>query len=134
MHPKDGRVVSNFIVQALQGDPLTIYGDGSQTRSFCYVQDLIDVLVRLMDSDDDIIGPINIGNPEEYTMKELAEKVIEMTGSKSELIFEALPSDDPTKRQPDISIARQVLNWQPTTQLDQGLAQTIKYFRVVLSQ
>lgn len=134
MHPKDGRVVSNFIVQALQGDPLTIYGDGSQTRSFCYVQDLIDVLVRLMDSDDDIIGPINIGNPEEYTMKELAEKVIEMTGSKSELIFEALPSDDPTKRQPDISIARQVLNWQPTTQLDQGLAQAIKYFRVVLSQ
>lgn len=111
MHPNDGRVVSNFIMQALQNQPITIYGDGSQSRSFCYVDDLIDAFIRLMNSPDDFTGPVNTGNPHEFTIKQLAEKVIEMTGSDSELIYEPLPGDDPTQRQPDISLAKEKLGW-----------------------
>ncbi len=128
MHPNDGRVVSNFIIQALQNIPITIYGDGSQSRSFCYVDDLIEGFVRLMNSDDGFTGPVNLGNPNEFTIKELAEVVIEMTGSKSELIFEPLPQDDPTQRQPDISLARRELGWEPKTQLREGLVNTIEFF------
>ncbi|PID60217.1 MAG: NAD-dependent dehydratase [Gammaproteobacteria bacterium] len=128
MHPNDGRVVSNFIVQALTGAPITIYGEGQQTRSFCYCTDLIEGFVRLMNSPDDVTGPINIGNPGEFTIRELAEKVIEMTGSKSELVFEPLPSDDPTQRRPDITLAREKLGWEPTIALEEGLAKTIEYF------
>lgn len=128
MHPNDGRVVSNFIMQALQDKPITIYGDGSQTRSFCYVDDLIEVLVRLMHSGDEITGPINTGNPGEFTILELAEKVIAMTGSKSKLEFRPLPHDDPQQRQPDITKARELLGWEPTTQLEAGLERTIPYF------
>lgn len=134
MHPKDGRVVSNFIMQALQNKPITIYGDGSQTRSFCYVDDLIEVFVRLMDSPDDVSGPINTGNPGEFTIKELAEAVIELTGSKSELIYEPLPSDDPTQRQPDITRAREVLGWEPKVKLKEGLVKTIPYFEGLLKR
>ncbi|MDX1540337.1 MAG: UDP-glucuronic acid decarboxylase family protein [Geminicoccaceae bacterium] len=129
MHPRDGRVVSNFIVQALHGESLTIYGDGRQTRAFCYVDDLIDGLVRLMDSDDAVTGPINLGNPAEMTIHELALKVIELTGSRSEVIRQPLPKDDPIQRQPDISEAREVLGWAPSTDLDRGLRSTIAYFR-----
>ena len=132
MHPNDGRVVSNFIVQALQNIPITIYGDGSQSRSFCYVDDLIEGFVRLMGSADGFTGPVNLGNPNEFTIKELAEQVIEMTGSKSELIFEPLPQDDPTQRQPDISLARRELGWEPKTQLREGLVQTIAFFDAYL--
>jgi UDP-glucuronate decarboxylase len=128
MHPKDGRVVSNFIVQALTAEPLTIYGDGQQTRAFCYVEDLIDGLVRLMNSPGEITGPINLGNPREFTMRELAEKVLELTGSKSEIRHEPLPSDDPVRRCPDIALARRVLDWEPTTPLDEGLEYTVDYF------
>ncbi|MFC1468033.1 UDP-glucuronic acid decarboxylase family protein [Verrucomicrobiota bacterium] len=128
MHPNDGRVVSNFIMQALQGEDITIYGDGSQTRSFCYVDDLIEGFVRLMDSPDEITGPINIGNPGEFTIKELAEKVIELTGSKSKLIFHPLPSDDPKQRQPDITQAKEKLGWEPKIHLEEGLTKTIAYF------
>ncbi len=128
MHPNDGRVVSNFIVQALQDLPLTIYGDGSQTRSFCYVNDLIDAMVALMDTTDEVTGPINTGNPVAFTIKELAETVIAMTGSKSELIFEDLPADDPTQRQPDITLAKKILGWEPKIQLEEGLEKTIPYF------
>lgn len=128
MHPNDGRVVSNFIVQALQNHPITIYGDGSQSRSFCYVDDLIEVFVRLMDSPDDFTGPVNTGNPGEFTIKELAEKVIEMTDSRSELIYEPLPQDDPTQRQPDITLAKERLGWEPKIKLEEGLAKTIPYF------
>jgi UDP-glucuronate decarboxylase len=128
MRPDDGRVVSNFIVQALQGDPITIYGDGSQTRSFCYVDDLIEGFVRLMDAPDDVTGPINLGNPGEFTIKQLAELVIKMTGAKSELVYEDLPEDDPLQRCPDISLAMEKLDWQPTIQLEQGLDKTIAYF------
>lgn len=134
MHPNDGRVVSNFIVQALEGQPITIYGDGQQTRSFCYVDDLIEGFVRLMNTDKDVTGPINIGNPGEFTILELANKVIELTGSKSELIREPLPENDPMRRQPDITKAREVLGWAPTVDLEAGLKKTIEYFDGVLSR
>ena len=128
MHPNDGRVVSNFIMQALQDSPITIYGDGSQSRSFCYVDDLIEAFVRLMDSPDDFIGPVNTGNPNEFTIRELAEKVIELTDSKSILNYKPLPSDDPIQRQPDITLAKEQLGWEPEIQLEQGLKRTIPYF------
>lgn len=128
MQPNDGRVVSNFIIQAIQGDDITIYGDGSQTRSFCYVDDLIEGFVRLMATDDVVVGPINLGNPNEFTIRELAEQVIDLTGSKSKIIYKPLPQDDPRQRQPDISKARAELNWIPTTNLREGLAKTIDYF------
>ncbi|MEY4409526.1 MAG: hypothetical protein RLZZ138_777 [Actinomycetota bacterium] len=128
----DGRVVSNFIVQALRGEDLTVYGDGQQTRSFCYVSDLIDGFVRMMDQSEAQVGPINLGNPNEFTMLELAEKVILKTGSKSKLKFEALPQDDPKQRQPDISKAKERLGWQPTVSLDEGLDLTIDYFKSVV--
>jgi UDP-glucuronate decarboxylase len=134
MHPHDGRVVSNFIMQALQNQPITIYGDGSQTRSFCFVHDLIDALILLMDSGDDFTGPVNLGNPGEFTILELAEAVIRMTGSKSKIIHEALPKDDPTRRQPDISLAQKELGWRPKITLEQGLQSTIKYFKGVLER
>jgi UDP-glucuronate decarboxylase len=128
MHPHDGRVVSNFIVQALSGEPITIYGDGSQTRAFCYVDDLIDGIVSLMETPDSVTGPINLGNPEEFTVRELADLVLELTGSKSELRQEPLPSDDPVRRCPDISQARETLGWEPRTRLRDGLKSTIDYF------
>jgi UDP-glucuronate decarboxylase len=129
MHPNDGRVVSNFIVQALSGKPITVYGEGQQTRSFCYVDDLIDGLVRLMNSADEVTGPVNIGNPGEFTIKELAEKVIAMTGTRSKLVFEGLPPDDPKQRRPDIALAQQALGWSPTIALDEGLKRTVAYFK-----
>ncbi len=129
MHPDDGRVVSNFIVQALEGRDITIYGDGSQTRSFCYCDDLIEGFVRLMDSADDVTGPINLGNPGEFTMVQLAETVLRLTKSKSRLVFLPLPADDPRQRQPDIAKAREILGWQPTVPLEAGLERTIDYFR-----
>jgi UDP-glucuronate decarboxylase len=132
MDVDDGRVVSNFIVQALQGNDLTIFGDGSQTRSFCYVDDLIEGFLRLMGSDDSVSGPINLGNPGEFTMIELAEKVLRLTGSKSKLVYKPLPQDDPKQRCPDITKARQSLDWQPIIALDEGLARTVAYFRHVL--
>jgi UDP-glucuronate decarboxylase len=132
MHPNDGRVVSNFIVQALQNQPITIYGDGSQTRSFCYVDDLIDVFIRLMDTADDFTGPVNTGNPGEFTIKELAEMVIKLTGSNAELVFKDLPSDDPTQRKPDITLAKEKLKWEPKVQLEEGLKRTIPYFADLL--
>jgi UDP-glucuronate decarboxylase len=134
MHPNDGRVVSNFIVQALKNEPITIYGDGSQTRAFCFVDDLIEGFVRLMDSPDELAGPVNLGNPGEFTIKELAEKVIEMTGSASKLTYQPLPTDDPTQRRPDISQARAQLGWVPTTRLETGLVTTIDYFEGLLRQ
>jgi UDP-glucuronate decarboxylase len=132
MHPEDGRVVSNFIVQALRGEKITIYGKGTQTRSFCYVDDLVEAIVRMMETPPDVTGPINIGNPHEFTIRELAELIIEMTGTKSKIDFEPLPSDDPRQRQPDISIAREVLKWEPKTQLRDGLAKTISYFETIV--
>lgn len=129
MHPADGRVVSNFIVQALRGEPITIYGDGSQTRSFCYVDDLIEGFLRLMATRDDVTGPINIGNPGEFSMKELAEKVVAIIGSESEISYLPLPQDDPRQRQPDIRQANEKLGWNPNVALDQGLEKTIEYFR-----
>jgi UDP-glucuronate decarboxylase len=134
MHPQDGRVVSNFIVQALQGEPLTIYGEGLQTRSFCYVDDLVEGFLRLMDSPDAITGPINLGNPGEFTIRQLAELVLEMTGSRSKLEFRPLPQDDPTQRRPDITKARELLGWEPTIPLRQGLEKTIAYFDRLLAQ
>lgn len=134
MHMQDGRVVSNFIVQALQGAPITIYGDGSQTRSFCYVDDLIEGFVRLMATPHEVTGPINLGNPGEFTIRELAETVIRMTGSSSELVFEPLPQDDPMQRQPNITVARETLGWEPTVPLEAGLERTIDYFRSLLTQ
>jgi UDP-glucuronate decarboxylase len=131
MHPNDGRVVSNFIVQALKGQPITLYGDGSQTRSFCYVDDLIDGMVRMMNQDVEI-GPMNLGNPNEFTIRELAETILRLTGSKSELVFRPLPQDDPTQRQPDIAKARSVLGWEPKVALEDGLKETIAYFRDLL--
>ena len=132
MLPDDGRVISNFIVQALKGDPITLYGNGSQTRSFCYVDDLIEGFIRLMNAPDDVTGPVNLGNPGEYSIRELAEKVIEMTGSSSDLVERPLPEDDPLQRCPDISMAKQKLGWQPTIELEDGLARTIAYFKEVL--
>ena len=132
MHPNDGRVVSNFIVQALLGRDVTIYGDGAQTRSFCYVDDLIDGLVRLMKTDADVVGPINLGNPDEFSILQLATAVIDMTGSRSRIVHRPLPQDDPAQRQPDIAKARQVLSWSPTTPLKLGLQQTIAYFEQLL--
>jgi UDP-glucuronate decarboxylase len=129
MHPNDGRVVSNFIMQALQGRPITIYGDGSQTRSFCYVDDTVEALIRLMSTADDFTGPINIGNPGEFTIRELAEKVIALSGSGSPLIREPLPPDDPVRRRPDITLAGSALGWAPATPLEPGLIETIAYFR-----
>ena len=129
MDANDGRVVSNFIVQALQGKPITIYGEGQQTRSFCFVTDLVEGMLRLMDTPADVTGPINVGNPGEFTMLELAQKVVELTGTGSELIFMPLPSDDPRQRKPDITTAQSVLGWQPTVDLDAGLRLTIDYFR-----
>ena len=129
MHPNDGRVVSNFIVQALRGEPLTISGDGSQTRSFCYVDDLIDGMVRLMETPADFVGPVNIGNPAEFSMLELAEMVLRLVGSTSKVTFIPLPSDDPKQRNPDISLAEKVLAWRPTVRLEDGLQETITYFR-----
>jgi UDP-glucuronate decarboxylase len=134
MHARDGRVVSNFIVQALKGEPITIYGEGQQTRSFCYVDDLIGGFTALMDSPDDVVGPINIGNPNEFTIRQLAEQVIDLTGSSSKLVFEALPADDPKQRRPDISIAERLLGWSPTIQLREGLLRTIAYFDEALGQ
>jgi UDP-glucuronate decarboxylase len=132
MDPNDGRVVSNFIVQALNGDPITIYGDGSQTRSFCYVSDLIDGLISLMASTKDFTGPVNIGNPGEFTMLALAQKVINLTGSKSQLTFKSLPQDDPKQRQPDIELANRILSWSPGIDLDDGLVKTIQYFKEII--
>ncbi len=132
MRPDDGRVVSNFIVQALRGEPITIYGDGSQTRSFCYVDDLIEGFVRLMEAPDDVTGPVNLGNPGEFTIKQLAELVIKMTDTKSELVYEDLPEDDPLQRCPDIGLAQEKLDWQPAIQLEQGLEKTIAYFSASL--
>ncbi len=132
MHPNDGRVVSNFIVQALQGQDITIYGDGTQTRSFCFVDDLIEGLIRLMGTPDDFTGPVNLGNPGEYTMRQLAEEVIRLTGSSSRLVFKPLPADDPRQRKPDISLASKVLGWTPTIPLEEGLRRTIAYFDTLL--
>ena len=132
MHPNDGRVVSNFIVQALKGEDITIYGEGNQTRSFCYVDDLIDGMIRLMNSRDGFTGPVNIGNPIEFTMLELAEKIIQLTGSSSKIIFEPLPQDDPLQRQPVIDLAKKELDWQPHIQLEEGLKKTIAYFKDVI--
>lgn len=132
MHPNDGRVVSNFIVQALKGEDITVYGDGSQTRSFCYVDDLIEGIVGLMNSPDDFTGPMNMGNPNEFTIMELAEKVIDMTGSKSKIVFKPLPPDDPTQRQPDITLAKNVIKWEPKVSLSEGLKKTIAYFEETL--
>ena len=132
MRPNDGRVVSNFIVQAIQGKPITIYGDGKQTRSFCYVSDLIDGLIALMNTPEEVTGPINLGNPVEFTMLELAELVIRMTGSVSQIIFQKLPEDDPKQRKPNIDLATKHLNWQPKIHLEEGLQETINYFRKVL--
>ncbi len=134
MHPNDGRVVSNFIVQALKGEDITIYGDGLQTRSFCYVDDLIDGMIRLMDTDDSVTGPINVGNPGEFTMIELAENVLKLTGSKSKLVRMPLPTDDPKQRKPDITRARNTLGWEPKVNLEDGLKETIAYFRDLLNE
>jgi len=133
MHPMDGRVVSNFIVQALKGEDITLYGDGSQTRSFCYVDDLVDALVRLMDRDF-AVSPINLGNPSEFTILELAELVLRLTASSSKLVYCPLPSDDPRQRQPDISLAKRQLDWTPKVCLEDGLKETIAYFRKVLAE
>ena len=129
MYPNDGRVVSNFIVQALQGEDLTVYGSGQQTRSFCYVDDLIEGLVRLMNSPDDVTGPVNLGKPNEFTILELAERVIKLTGSRSKIVFQTLPYDDPHQRRPDISLAKEKLDWEPKVSLEEGLKKTIAYFK-----
>ena len=132
MHPNDGRVVSNFIVQALTDRDITVYGDGSQSRSFCYVDDLIEGLVRMMNSPEDFTGPVNLGNPAEFTILELAQKIIELTGSSSKIIFKPLPQDDPLQRQPNIKLAKARLGWQPATDLKEGLKRTIDYFKSIL--
>jgi UDP-glucuronate decarboxylase len=133
MHPNDGRVVSNFIVQALRGDDITIYGDGQQTRSFCYADDLVDAMMRMMATNEDVTGPVNIGNPGEFTIRQLAEMVIELTGSRSKIVSRPLPSDDPRQRRPDISQAHELLGWKPRTQLREGLEKTIAYFDAMLT-
>ena len=132
MHPNDGRVVSNFIVQALKGENITIYGDGMQTRSFCYVDDLVEAMLRMMDTPADFTGPLNIGNPGEFAMIELAEKVLALTGSRAKLVFQPLPPDDPKQRQPDISLAKATIDWEPKVALDDGLKETVAYFRKLL--
>jgi len=132
MHPNDGRVVSNFIVQALKGEDITVYGDGSQTRSFCYITDLVEALIRLMDSRSDFTGPVNLGNPVEFTIRELAEKIVRMTASRSKIVFKSLPPDDPVQRQPDIALARRELSWEPKVALEDGLRETIEYFKRTL--
>lgn len=132
MNPQDGRVVSNFIVQALKGEDITIYGDGTQTRSFCYVDDLIEGMVRMMDSRDGFTGPVNLGNPGEFTMKQLAELVLSATGSKSGIVYRELPSDDPTQRKPVIDLAMKELGWKPTIKLEDGLKRTIEYFKTII--
>ena len=129
MHPNDGRVISNFIIQALKGEDITIYGDGSQTRSFQYIDDLIDGMIKMMNNTDDFVGPVNLGNPDEFTIKKLAEKVIEMTGLKSKIVYMPLPEDDPKQRQPNITLAKQKLNWEPKIDLEEGLKKTIEYFK-----
>lgn len=134
MHPSDGRVVSNFIVQALKGQPITLYGDGQQTRSFCYVSDLIEGFIRLMGSPDEVTGPVNLGNPNEFTIRQLAERIIALTGSSSTLVFQPLPNDDPRQRRPDIVLAEKQLDWRPAVQLEQGLRQTIAYFAHLLAR
>jgi UDP-glucuronate decarboxylase len=134
MHPEDGRVVSNFIMQALTGQPITVYGDGSQTRSFCYVDDLIEGMIRLMNSPDEVTGPINIGNPGEFTIRQLAEKIVEMVGNDAELVFKDLPVNDPMQRKPDIGKAISLLDWQPTIALEDGLGKTIDYFRSLVNE
>jgi UDP-glucuronate decarboxylase len=131
MHPFDGRVVSNFIRQAIRNEDITLFGDGNQSRSFCYVDDLIEGIIRMMDGPDEFVGPVNLGNPHEFTMRQLAEQVIELTGSKSKITFKALPADDPRQRQPDITLARARLNWEPRIPLKDGLARTIAYFRSI---
>ena len=133
MHPNDGRVVSNFIIQALLEKPITIFGDGSQTRSFCYIDDLIEAITRLMATPNDVTGPVNIGNPDEFQIIELAEKIIELTGSRSEIIFKDLPADDPKQRKPDITLAGETLKWQPAIKLKEGLEKTIEYFEGLLA-
>lgn len=133
MHPDDGRVVSNFIVQALKGDPITIYGDGSQTRSFCFVDDLIDAFLKLMKTDREVTGPVNLGNPGEFTIAELAERVVELVGSSSEIVYQPLPQDDPLQRRPDLTLADQLLDWRPKVDLEDGLRPVIDYFRGVLN-
>jgi len=133
MHPNDGRVVSNFIVQALSNKDITVFGDGLQTRSFCYVDDLIEGLIRMMDSPDDFTGPVNLGNPKEFSVLELAKKIIETTGSKSKIVFRPLPQDDPCRRQPDISLAKEKLDWEPVIKIDEGLKKTVEYFDKILA-
>lgn len=133
MHPNDGRVVSNFIVQALRGEPITVFGDGMQTRSFCYVDDMVEGLIALMDSSDEVTGPVNLGNPGEFTMRELADVVVEMTGSSSEIVFKPLPQDDPRQRRPNIDLAARHLGWAPSVELREGLGKAIAYFRTVVS-
>jgi UDP-glucuronate decarboxylase len=134
MHPNDGRVVSNFIVQALKNEPITLYGNGQQSRSFCYVDDMIEGFIRLMGSPEDVVGPINLGNPVEFTMRELGDRIRELTGSRSPLVNKPLPEDDPRQRQPDITRAKEQLEWQPTVTLDQGLKSTIEYFDNLLKE
>jgi UDP-glucuronate decarboxylase len=129
MHPSDGRVISNFMMQALEGKPITVYGEGAQTRSFCYVEEMIDAFIRLMETPDDVTGPMNLGNPHELSILEIATKIVRITGSSSDIVFESLPVDDPFHRQPDISYAQQTLDWQPVIGLDEGLARTARYFR-----
>jgi UDP-glucuronate decarboxylase len=132
MNPNDGRVVSNFIVQALKGENISIYGDGGQTRSFCYVDDLIEGMIRMMDSREDFTGPVNIGNPGEFTILQLAQKVIQLTNSSSKIIYQPLPSDDPMQRKPDITLARKELGWEPHIQLEEGLIKTIDFFKTII--
>ena len=134
MHPDDGRVVSNFIVQALQGRPITLYGDGSQTRAFCFVDDLVEGFIRLMATPDDVTGPVNLGNPHEIPVRELAERVIRLTGSASSIIYQPLPQDDPMQRCPDIALARRLLGWTPSVALDEGLGRTVGYFDRLLTE
>ena len=133
MHPNDGRVVSNFIVQALQNQPITIYGNGMQTRSFCYVDEIVEAFIRLMETDDEVTGPMNLGNTDEFTVHQLADMVIKLTGSRSNLVFDSLPIDDPRQRQPDITLARRIIGWEPSIPLEQGLKTTIRYFEQLMS-
>jgi len=132
MHPNDGRVVSNFIVQALKNKDITVFGDGSQSRSFCYVDDMIEGIIRMMDASDDFIGPVNLGNPHEFTILDLAKKIIEMTNSKSNIVYNSLPQDDPLQRKPDINLAKEKLKWKPNVKLEEGLVKTVEYFEKIL--